>query len=284
MKNDIHQWVETRLSEYLDKQLAPNELEQLETHLRECDRCSASLASLRQTISLLKLAPVPASSRQFTLPVTRSEPRAIRPSFAFLRVATVMATLVLCAVVSFDLFVPFRFATQNAAPVPAQFAAPVAAPTNIALAPTAAPAATSAPAAAPNQTLAPPQSAAQPAALPTITRAISAGAAEAQATVSSADQTLKSSATAAAVPPAPRAAITNTVASPSPSSTSAPSATAPAPTATTQLQARAEATRARDGITETSQPIAPPLRWLEVGLLALALILGALTIFAWRRK
>lgn len=285
MKQDIHQWVEARLSEYLDKRLAPNELTRLETHLQECDRCRASLESLRQTLSLLKQAPVPAPSRQFILPVTQSAPHALRPSFAFLRVATVMATLILCVVVSLDVFTPFRFA---AAPAPIQFAAPAAAPTNIALAPTSAPAATLAlaTAAAVRPTLAQPQSAAQPFALPTATRPSSAGAAESQTTLPSADQTLKSSATTAAAPPAPRAGITNTLASPSPTSspTVVPSATAPAPTATTQSQARADATPPRVGLAETSQPSAPSLREIEIGLLALVVFLGALTIFVGRRK
>lgn len=279
----------------MDNQLAPAERARLDAHLRECDRCRTSLESLRWSVSLLKQAPVPAASRQFTLPVTRTEPRTLRPSFGFLRAVTALATLLLCAVVSFDLFTQFS-AVPAFAPVPAaQFAAP--APTqNIALAPasaptssplTVAPAATTAPtsaAAPPRPTVIPPQAASQPGVLPTATRALSAGAAEAQATAAQADQALKSSDASPAAPPAPRAAITNTVALPSPSPTFAPSATLSAPTATTQAQARVEPTRGRDANAEPVRGVGTPLRVFELGLLVLTVVLGALTIRARRRK
>lgn len=283
MTNDIHDWVERRLSIYSDNQLAPDERDQLDSHLQVCDRCKSSLDSLRWSVSLLKFAPIPAPTRRFTVPVT--QPRPVRSSFGYLRVATALAAVLLCSLVGIDLLSQIS-APYVAAPLPAaQVAAP--APTqNIALAPAFAPSVTVAPtfaAAAPRPTSAPPQAASQSGAVPTTTRTLGAGAAEGQSTPAQADQALKSSATIPAAPPAPRAPITNTLPVPSPSPTTALTAFVPGPTATTQTQARVEPVRGREVNAEPA-PIPPTLRDLELGLLVVVIGLGALTILAWRRK
>jgi len=142
--SNSHAWAEERLSAYLDEQLAPLERAQLERHLRECAACRASLASLKWTVALVKQAPAPALPRTFVLPVPakpcserRSAP-AFGFNFATMRLATVVATLLLIVVVGADLISQFGGATAPAmAPVPAArpVAQEVTAPTAVALAP-----------------------------------------------------------------------------------------------------------------------------------------------------
>ncbi len=81
-ESDWHDYVEARLSSYLDDQLAENERAQVLEHLQGCERCQASLRSLTWTVTLLKQAPAPALPRQFTLPVPESTPaRAASPGW-----------------------------------------------------------------------------------------------------------------------------------------------------------------------------------------------------------
>lgn len=300
---DLHLWVEERLSAFMDNQLAQDERARVTSHLGDCPRCRASLESLQWTLSLVKQAPAPALPRSFTLPVTGKESQAGGLSFTFLRAATAIATLLLCLVIGLDLFSQTRFGAAQApsAPLPAaQFAAPTQ---NVALAPAATSAPPSAPAAASVPTLAPtdappiaptfapaatqpPQGLSQPIALPSPTRAFSAGAAEVQATRPQADSALKSSATVPAAPPAPRAAITATIALPSPTPTqSVPSKTILSATNTPEFVARTQPTRetlpGSAGIERADFPI---IRMLEFGLLGLALVLGLVTILVRRQR
>src|SRR5919199_6174658 len=73
-ENEWHDYVEERLSAYIDGQLPENERAQVRQHLATCQRCQASLNSLTWTIKLLKQAPAPALPRQFTLPVRETAP------------------------------------------------------------------------------------------------------------------------------------------------------------------------------------------------------------------
>ena len=131
-----HAWVEERLSAFVDDQLAPLERAQLERHLRECARCQASLASLRWTISLVKQAPAPALPRTFTLPMPVPSPaptrRASSFGFGFARLATVVATLLLFAVIGVDAISQLGGGTAAFGPGAQQSAAQ---PTSVALAP-----------------------------------------------------------------------------------------------------------------------------------------------------
>lgn len=297
---DMHAWVEERLSAYIDNEIAPHERPQVDSHLAECSRCRASLESLRWTVSLLKQAPAPAMPRSFMLPVTRKEAKVGGLGFGLLRGATALATLLLVLVVGLDVFSQTRFLATPApsAPAPAaQFAAPTQ---NIALAPaatsvpTSVPAAavttapTSAPAAAPPiaPTLAPapsqpPAPLSQPVALPTGTRPLNVGAAEAQATRAQAQDAQKSGAAVTATLPQFRSGITTTVASPSP----APTQPAPTATSTAVAEARTQPTReSAPSSTGTVREEFPIVRIIEIGLLGFVVTLGVLTIVLGRRK
>ncbi|MBI3536676.1 MAG: zf-HC2 domain-containing protein [Chloroflexi bacterium] len=63
----MHGWVDARLSAYMDNQLALDERARVDAHLRECARCKKSLASLQWTIALAKQAPAPVTNKSFTL-------------------------------------------------------------------------------------------------------------------------------------------------------------------------------------------------------------------------
>jgi len=58
-----------QLSASLDQQLAPQEQDQLDAHLKTCEECQVKLAELRQTVALLHALPQPKLPRSFALPV-----------------------------------------------------------------------------------------------------------------------------------------------------------------------------------------------------------------------
>lgn len=59
-----------QLSAHLDKQpLSTEEQNQVEVHLKICERCQQELADLRQTVALLHALPQPALPRSFMLPL-----------------------------------------------------------------------------------------------------------------------------------------------------------------------------------------------------------------------
>lgn len=72
--NEMDQWVEERLSDYLDGTLSPQDRARVEAHLQTSAHARASLESLRWTVNLLKQTPAPPLPRQFTLPVTSRAP------------------------------------------------------------------------------------------------------------------------------------------------------------------------------------------------------------------
>ena len=285
-----HAWVEERLSAYINDQLEARERAQLERHLRDCARCQASLASLRWTISLVKQAPAPALPRQFTLPLPapRTQPRGMPAfGFGFARLATVVATLLLFAVVGLDVISQLGggYGASAPAPVALQNAAQ---PTSVALAPEQAEDQSkrlTPTAAAPQATLLarPPAPAVPPPA--------------------SATETLKGSATTAAAPkgPAQRASATPTTSAlagaasvpPTVAPTARPQATAPPPTATAPpsptpaAQALAQPTGAplppRPEV-ERPQPVVTPVRATEIGLSFVAIFFGIVTVLLGRRK
>ncbi|MEW5718905.1 MAG: zf-HC2 domain-containing protein [Chloroflexota bacterium] len=321
-----HAWVEARLSEYLDNRLAANEYARIEQHLRECAECRASFESLRWTIALVKQAPAPALPRAFTLPLPEVTKRAARPSlaFGFAQFATVLATLLLIAVIGVDLISQFGGGMTTTAPsVAKQYAAPTSAardqaaeaaqpaqapkpaePTKLAapkptMAPTAAPQPTMAPTTAAQPAAAPP-AAALPAPMnvlptPTAPRLVGGGAPEVTETKGATDTTTAKSSSAT---PVFRAgfAITATATLPAPTATAMsvpPTATSVPPTATAfpsrtiVAQTRAEATRAPAPTQvppATMRPFVTPLRVVEFGLLILAIFFGAVVIVMWRRK
>lgn len=98
-----------RLSAYLDDELDTAEREPLERHLAGCEECSAILAKLRETRTLLRALPQPALPRSFALPVetpahmrsiadapssaTRARPRSARLSRLAQRVGSLAAAV-----------------------------------------------------------------------------------------------------------------------------------------------------------------------------------------------
>src|SRR5205823_593039 len=56
------------LSAYLDNQLSAQEQAFCQLHLQTCEQCQSTLATLQQTVGLLKALPAPALPRSFVLP------------------------------------------------------------------------------------------------------------------------------------------------------------------------------------------------------------------------
>jgi len=106
-----HQWVEESLSAYLDGELSPAEKTRVEQHLQECEACAQNLATLRQTVSLLKELPTKRAPRSFTIrPVTVKAKRAAAPpawGYGLLKGATALAVLLLVLLVGGDLAMHF---------------------------------------------------------------------------------------------------------------------------------------------------------------------------------
>jgi anti-sigma factor RsiW len=50
-----HRWTHAHLSDYLDRQLTPEERERVEAHASICPHCSRVLATLRRTLEGLHL-------------------------------------------------------------------------------------------------------------------------------------------------------------------------------------------------------------------------------------
>ncbi|MGB8646689.1 MAG: zf-HC2 domain-containing protein [Anaerolineae bacterium] len=163
-----HDYVESRLSAYIDGQLPEDERIQVRKHLGECSQCQASLDSLGWTIKLVKQLPVPALPRQFTLPVPETSPAPAATGWLRwgLAAASGLAVLVLAVFISIQILKPQggpfsgltamqspSAATSSAASKSGGNAVPAHAPTNtdqiLPVAATMAPAATSAPAAPP---------------------------------------------------------------------------------------------------------------------------------------
>ncbi|HEX6555169.1 MAG TPA: zf-HC2 domain-containing protein [Ktedonobacteraceae bacterium] len=57
-----------QLSAFLDAQLSPAEQAEFNAHIESCQRCQGALASLRQTVALLRAMPQPSLPRSFALP------------------------------------------------------------------------------------------------------------------------------------------------------------------------------------------------------------------------
>lgn len=57
-----------QLSAFLDAQFSPAEQAEYNAHIESCQRCQGALASLRQTVALLRAMPQPSVPRSFALP------------------------------------------------------------------------------------------------------------------------------------------------------------------------------------------------------------------------
>ena len=104
-KNREHIELEA-LSEYLDARLSLDERQKVELHLGVCSRCGEELASLRQTVGLLKRVPMESPRQVFALgetpyAVPTSQRRRL-PTWAY-GAATSMAVMLFALVLSADL-------------------------------------------------------------------------------------------------------------------------------------------------------------------------------------
>jgi hypothetical protein len=116
-----HEWVEESLSAYLDGELTHAEKSRVEQHLQECQACAQNLATLRQTVSLLRELPEKRAPRSFAIrPATVKAQRAAAPpawGYGLLKGATALAALLLVLLVGGDLatrFVGFPLASWGA--------------------------------------------------------------------------------------------------------------------------------------------------------------------------
>jgi len=103
-----HQRIEEMLSAYLDGELSPKEQARVQKHLAQCAHCARNLHTLHQTVALLGQLPPVAVPRSFAIrPVQVAQRPSVLPvrrTYAYLRAATVLATVVLAMVLAGDVF------------------------------------------------------------------------------------------------------------------------------------------------------------------------------------
>jgi hypothetical protein len=98
----IHDQVAELLSAYIDGEVTAAERGLVEAHLASCDVCGRDLATLRQTVALLRQLPQVAAPRPFTLresdvrPLRPTRPIPIRWQSGWLRGAVAAAAMLLC--------------------------------------------------------------------------------------------------------------------------------------------------------------------------------------------
>ena len=100
-----HEYVDERLSAYLDGELAPQEREVVERHLAACPDCQWNLETLRQTVQWTRQLPTLPVPRVFTIPLPAQPQPAPRWrwSLPLLQGATALVALLLVFVVAGDL-------------------------------------------------------------------------------------------------------------------------------------------------------------------------------------
>lgn len=113
-----HDYVEERLSGYIDGKLPETERLLVRKHLQGCQRCQSSLDTLGWTVRLLKQVPPPPLPRQFTLPLTEAKPARVPWGKWGLATASALAALAFVFLATVD-FLSGRSA-------PAQLALPAA--------------------------------------------------------------------------------------------------------------------------------------------------------------
>lgn len=117
-----HKAMASNLSAYLDGALSAPERERVERHLAVCARCQYELATLRQTVALLRRVPPKRVPRSFVLPASAQAERAAYRRWgmvnSFLRASAVAVTFMLVLLLSTEAL--FRFgAIPISAPMPA---------------------------------------------------------------------------------------------------------------------------------------------------------------------
>lgn len=105
-KSRDHRFASDNLSAYLDGRLAERERRRVERHLAECEVCREDLATLRETVTLLRQVPSMPLPRSFTLPVSaqaeQTRFRRWNMAYGLLRGATVAVSFVLFLLLSSD--------------------------------------------------------------------------------------------------------------------------------------------------------------------------------------
>lgn len=101
-----HSYTAENLSAYLDDALSRQERERVERHLSACADCRDDLSTLRQTVHLLRKAPVRPAPRSFALPLSvQPEQTAYRRwnnAYGYMRAASVVVSLLLVLTFSGD--------------------------------------------------------------------------------------------------------------------------------------------------------------------------------------
>lgn len=95
-----------RLSSYLDGELPPKEAAKLEARLRSDSTLRAALDEMRGTVHLLRGLPKVRAPRNFTLTPEMAGVREPRTAYPFLRLATAMAMLAFLVTVGVDVLLP----------------------------------------------------------------------------------------------------------------------------------------------------------------------------------
>lgn len=120
-----HERYREDLSAYLDRQLEPARMAEVEAHLVACEACREELASLEQTVLWLRQLPPVRLPRSFVIPVAKPAPQRATTlgwTYGYLRLATALAMALLVLVVSGDLFLQFGLGPQAPAALPAPVA------------------------------------------------------------------------------------------------------------------------------------------------------------------
>lgn len=268
--NDHHR-AEELISAYLDKRVSAEEQDFFERHVASCADCRAQLEATRSMIAALKAMPAVKAPRSFVLPreMARQPRRSFFSLYPALRLATVVAAMAFVVLFAGDLLINQRGGASAPQSIPAAAPAPIA------------------------------------------MQATEAPLEAAPAQAATAAEAYDASATAPAEPEAPmagaasKAAITETAVVTEVVAMSAPAATleatAMADEASRQAQMRLNATPEPSGpmldqqaapaaekpaaanVIETA-PAIDALRIIEIGLLALAVVLGIATLIAHRRQ
>ena len=99
-----HQYVEERLSAYLDGVLPPGERQNVETHLAACPRCQWSFETLRETVQWTRELPTVSLPRVFTIPVPVQPEPVVRRGWGLpvLQAATALVALLFFFAVAGD--------------------------------------------------------------------------------------------------------------------------------------------------------------------------------------
>ncbi|MFN3928424.1 MAG: zf-HC2 domain-containing protein [Thermoflexus sp.] len=117
LKVDEHQWVQDRLSLYLDGRLDPREQARVEAHLRACATCARSWETLRWTVQALRALPPVRAPRSFAV---RPEQVAHAPQpVGWLRRAAWAMAAALIMVLGLDLILAMGRAVPGPAMAPA---------------------------------------------------------------------------------------------------------------------------------------------------------------------